>query len=244
MEKNLFEWIVFLLEKYWKYFLDGTIITLVITLIGTIIGYILGFAIGILKSTPITERDPAPKRALFTGLKWICNAFIEIFRDTPMMVQAMVIYYGLKQNGVDISPFVAAVLVTFLNTGAYMAETVRGGIMSIDNGQREGAIALGMSHFQTMFCVVLPQVFRNIIPEMGNQFITNIKMTSVLNVIGIAELYFATKTAANTYYRYYEAFLITGIIYFVLCFVFSRLLALLEKKLNAAPSYELAKEYM
>ena len=125
-----------------------------------------------------------------------------------------------------------------------MAETVRGGIMSIDNGQREGAIALGMSHFQTMFCVVLPQVFRNIIPEMGNQFITNIKMTSVLNVIGIAELYFATKTAANTYYRYYEALLITGIIYFMLCFVFSRLLALLERKLNEAPSYELAKEYM
>ena len=160
-----------------------------------------------------------------------------------MMVQAMVIYYGLRQNGVNISSFVAAVFVILLNTGAYMAESVRGGISAIDNGQFEGAKAMGMSHFTTMFSVVLPQVFKNLIPEMGNQFITNLKMTSVLNVIGIAELYFVTKTAANTYYRYFEAFLITGVIYLILCEISGRLLSVLEKKMQGKKDYELAPEY-
>ena len=124
-----------------------------------------------------------------------------------------------------------------------MAETVRGGILSIDPGQHEGAKALGMSHFTTMFSVILPQAFRNIIPEMGNLFITNLKMTSVLNVIGIAELYFVTKTAANVYYCYFEAFTLTGLIYLVLCIIFSRLLKLLEKKMAGKTDYELAMEY-
>ena len=95
-----------------------------------------------------------------------------------------------------------------------------------------------------MFSVVLPQAFRNIIPEMGNLFITNLKMTSVLNVIGISELYFITKTAANTYYKYFEAFLITGAIYLVLCIIFTQLLNLLEKKLEGKKDYELATEYL
>lgn len=244
MERNLFDWIEVILERYWRNFLDGTLITLYITLIGTILGYILGYLIGIIKSTPTSKRDSIFKRIFIGCIKMICSIFVEVFRDTPMMVQAMVIFYGLKLNSVDISPFSAAVLVIMLNTGAYMAETVRGGIISIDNGQHEGAVALGMSHFQTMIHVVLPQVFRNVIPEMGNQIITNLKMTSVLNVIGISELYFVTKTAANTYYRYFETFLITGVIYFVLCFVCSRLLALLEKKLEMKSNYEIAEEYL
>ena len=101
-----------------------------------------------------------------------------------------------------------------------------------------------MSHFQIMLHVILPQTFRNLIPEMGNQLITNLKMTSVLNVIGVGELYFATKTAANVYYRYFEAYLITGLIYFVLCYVASKLLGLLEKKMQGKADYELAVEYM
>ena len=161
-----------------------------------------------------------------------------------MMVQAMVIYYGLRQNNINISPFSAAIIVIMLNTGAYMAETVRGGIISIDSGQFEGGKAMGMSHLTIMFSVVLPQAFRNIIPEMGNLFITNLKMTSVLNVIGISELYFITKTAANTYYKYFEAFLITGAIYLVLCIIFTQLLNLLEKKLEGKKDYELATEYL
>ena len=103
---------------------------------------------------------------------------------------------------------------------------------------------MGMSHSKIMLHVILPQAFRNLIPEMGNQLITNLKMTSVLNVIGVGELYFATKTAANVYYRYFEAYLITGLIYFVLCYTASKLLSLLEKKMQGKADYELAVEYM
>ncbi|MDD3173147.1 MAG: amino acid ABC transporter permease [Herbinix sp.] len=244
MEKNIVEWIIFLLQEYGIYFWKGTLITLETSILGTILGLIVGFLLGIIQSTPIYPEDSMAKRVYYKMLKGISNAFVHIFRGTPMMVQAMVLYYGLKQYGVNITPFSAAVLVIMLNTGAYMAETVRGGIISIDNGQFEGGKALGMPHFTIMFCVVLPQAFRNIIPEMGNLFITNIKMTSVLNVIGFAELYFATKTAANTYYRYFEAFLITGAIYFILCTIFTKLLSVLEKKMEGKKDYELATEYL
>ena len=198
MEKTLFDWIIILLEEYGPYFWKGTLVTLETSILGTVLGFIVGYSMGIVRSTPISPEDGVLKKTWSRFVRILCSGYIKIFRGTPMMVQAMVIYYGLRQNGVNISSFVAAVFVILLNTGAYMAESVRGGISAIDNGQFEGAKAMGMSHFTTMFSVVLPQVFKNLIPEMGNQFITNLKMTSVLNVIGIAELYFVTKTAANT----------------------------------------------
>lgn len=243
MEKSLLDWIVILLKEYGPYFWTGTLVTLETSILGTVLGFVVGYLMGIVRSTPISPEDGAVKRAWSHLVRFLCSGYIKIFRGTPMMVQAMVIYYGLRQSGVDISPFVAAVVVILLNTGAYMAESVRGGISAIDNGQFEGAKAMGMSHFTTMFSVILPQVFRNLIPEMGNQFITNLKMTSVLNVIGIAELYFVTKTAANTYYRYFESFLITGFIYLILCEISGRLLSLLEKKMRGKKDYELAPEY-
>ncbi len=243
MEKTLFDWIIILLEEYGPYFWKGTLVTLETSILGTVLGFIVGYSMGIVRSTPISPEDGVLKKTWSRFVRILCSGYIKIFRGTPMMVQAMVIYYGLRQNGVNISSFVAAVFVILLNTGAYMAESVRGGISAIDNGQFEGAKAMGMSHFTTMFSVVLPQVFKNLIPEMGNQFITNLKMTSVLNVIGIAELYFVTKTAANTYYRYFEAFLITGVIYLILCEISGRLLSVLEKKMQGKKDYELAPEY-
>lgn len=244
MERNLIQWIIFLLQEYSQYFIRGTVVTLEIAILGTLLGFVLGFLVGVVQSTPIVPEDGKVKKCFYAVLKFLCSIYVNIFRGTPMMVQAMVIYYGLRQGGVSITPFTAAVFVTLLNTGSYMAETVRGGISSIDNGQFEGGKALGMSHAQIMFSVVLVQAFKNIFPEMGNLFITNLKMTSVLNVIGISELYFATKTAANTYYRYFEAFLITGTIYFVLCWVFTKLLNLLEKKIQGKTDYEIAAEYL
>lgn len=126
-------------------------------------------------------------------LKIIFTVYVEIFRDTPMIVQAMIVYYGIKMLGVEMTPVFAGIVVTVLNTGAYMGETVRAGIGSIDMGQREGAWAMGMSPFKTMLYVVLPQAFKNIIPEMANTFLTNLKMTSVLNVIAVQELFMAAK---------------------------------------------------
>ena len=170
--------------------------------------------------------------------------YVEVFRDTPMIVQAMVLYYGIRQANVNITPLFAGVMVTVLNTGAYMAETVRAGIGSIDMGQREGAWAMGMSPMKTMIYVVLPQAFKNIIPEMANTFLTNLKMTSVLNVIAVQELFMAAKTVGGNYYKYFESYLVIAVIYFVLCFVFNRLFTFLEKKMKKTENYALAVEYM
>ena len=125
-----------------------------------------------------------------------------------------------------------------------MAETVRAGIKSIDVGQREGALALGMSPLKAMVVVIIPQAFRNIIPEMANMFLTNLKMTSVLNVIGVSELFLVAKTTGAIYYRYFEAYLLIAVIFFVLCFIFNRLFLVLEKKLAAKKDYVLAVEYI
>lgn len=239
-----YEWVAFLAKKYFNMFLSGTWITLYVAIIGTIIGFLLGFLIGVIEDVQINREDNIFKKIIIKLVKIIFAVYVEVFRDTPMIVQAMVIYYGIRLAGGSISPIPAGILVTFLNTGAYMAETVRAGIKSIDVGQREGALALGMSPLKAMVVVIIPQAFRNIIPEMANMFLTNLKMTSVLNVIGVSELFLVAKTTGAIYYRYFEAYLLIAVIFFVLCFIFNRLFLVLEKKLAAKKDYVLAVEYI
>ena len=142
-----------------------------------------------------------------------------------------------------ITSAIAGILVTTLNTGAYMGETVRAGIKSVDPGQEEGALAMGMSHFKAMLYIIVPQALKNVIPEMCNTFVNNLKMTSVLNVIGVSELFLMAKTAGGAYYKYFESYIVISIIYFIMCFVFNRLFAVVEKKLQGRSDYELATEY-
>lgn len=239
-----FEWVVFLAKKYSQMFLEGTWLTLYVAVIGTIVGFILGYVIGIIEDVKIVKEDNIFKKLILRILKMISVIYVEIFRGTPMIVQGMVIYYGLRQLGVEIDSITAGILVTVLNTGAYMSETVRAGIKSIDAGQREGALALGMSPISAMFNIILPQAFKNIIPEMANMFLTNLKMTSVLNVIGVQELFMQAKTVGGTYYKYFESYLVIAVIYFVLCFLFNRIFLFIEKKLAGRKDYVLAVEYM
>ncbi len=241
---NSFEWMIFLTKKYLSMFLEGTWLTLYIAVFGTLLGFVLGYVIGIIQDVKINQGDLFIKKVLIRILKMISHIYVEIFRDTPMIVQAMIIYYGIRQMGVDLTPIVAGVLVTVLNTGAYMAETVRAGIGSIDIGQREGAWSMGMSPMKTMLYIVLPQAFKNIIPEMANTFLTNLKMTSVLNVIAVQELFMAAKTVGGNYYKYFESYLVIAVIYFVLCFFFNKIFGLLEKKMNGKKDYALAVEYL
>ena len=225
-------------------FIQGTWLTLYIAVLGTLFGFVLGYVVGIVNDIRINEGDNPAKKLLIKIVKAIFTIYVELFRDTPMIVQAMIIYYGIRQMGTDMTPVFAGIIVTVLNTGAYMGETVRAGIGSIDIGQREGAWAMGMSPFKTMFYVVLPQAFKNIIPEMANNFLTNLKMTSVLNVIAVQELFMAAKTVGGNYYKYFEAYLVIAVIYFVLCFVFDKLFKLIEKKMQGKRDYALAIEYM
>lgn len=235
---------VFLAQKYSSMFIQGTWLTLYIAVLGTLFGFVLGYVVGIVNDIRINEGDNPAKKLLIKIVKAIFTIYVELFRDTPMIVQAMIIYYGIRQMGTDMTPVFAGIIVTVLNTGAYMGETVRAGIGSIDIGQREGAWAMGMSPFKTMFYVVLPQAFKNIIPEMANNFLTNLKMTSVLNVIAVQELFMAAKTVGGNYYKYFEAYLVIAVIYFVLCFVFDKLFKLIEKKMQGKRDYALAIEYM
>ncbi|MCR4688534.1 MAG: amino acid ABC transporter permease [Saccharofermentans sp.] len=225
-------------------FLDGTWLTLYIAVLGTLFGFLLGYIVGIVQDMKIGEGDNAVKKFLVRILKGFASIYVEVFRDTPMIVQAMIIYYGIRQLGVNLEPVLAGIIVTLLNTGAYMAETVRGGIGSVDHGQREGAWAMGMSPMKTMIYIVLPQAFKNIIPEMANTFLTNLKMTSVLNVIAVQELFMAAKTVGGNFYKYFESYLVIAVIYFVLCFVFNKIFNLMEKKLKGKKDYVLAVEYM
>ena len=157
------------------------------------------------------------------------------------MVQAMFIYYGSAYLfNINMSMWFAAFFVVSINTGAYMAETVRGGILSVDEGQTEAAKAIGMTHVQTMINVILPQALRNIMPQIGNNLIINIKDTCVLSIIGIVELFYTTKGVAGAYYTYFEAFTIAMVMYFILTFVCSRLLRLLEHKMEGPQNYDLA----
>jgi len=156
-----------------------------------------------------------------------------------MMAQAMFIYYGmLPLLGLNLSMWQAAYFILSINTGAYMAETVRGGINSIDVGQIEGAKALGMGYVPMMIYIILPQTFKIIAPQIGNTFVANIKDTSVLNVIAVTELFYITKVAAGTYFRMFEAYTITALIYLTLTLLFNGLLKLIEKYMAGKESYE------
>ncbi|NWQ44062.1 amino acid ABC transporter permease [Bacillus sp. EB106-08-02-XG196] len=231
-----FEWVIKIIAENWPMFLRGAGLTLLISLIGTIIGAIIGLAAGVIRTIPMPERGA--KKALLNVINAILSIYIEFFRGTPMIVQAMVIYYGSALAfGIDMNVFVAAIIVVSINTGAYMAEIVRGGIVSVDKGQFEAAHAIGMTHFQTMWNVVLPQVVRNILPATGNQFVINIKDTSVLNVISVTELYFVTKSISGNNFRYFESFFVACMIYFVMTFIVTRILLYLEKRLDGADNY-------
>lgn len=204
-----FEWIVKIISENGPMFLRGAGVTLLIALIGTVLGSIIGLLIGVVRTIPKPELKI--NRIILKIVNGILSVYIEIFRGTPMIVQAMVIYYGSALAfGIDIDRIVAAIFIVSINTGAYMSEIVRGGIVSIDKGQFEAAQAIGMNHIQTMTNVVLPQVFRNILHATGNEFVINIKDTSVLNVISVTELFFQTKSIAGNNFRYFESFFVAS----------------------------------
>lgn len=242
---SFFGWVAFLLEKYGMLFLRGTGMTLLIALTGTALGFALGLLVAIIRTIALPEKKKTGsnvgvilRRGLLRLAQLLMNVYIQVFRGTPMIVQAMVIYYGAMQIlKADIPAMGAAIFIISLNTGAYMAEIMRGGILAIDKGQTEAAQAIGMTHWQSMTSVILPQAIRNALPSIGNEFIVNIKDSSVLNVISVSELFFQGKSASGTYLRYYETFFIIALIYLVLTFIFSRLFRLLEKKMDGPDSF-------
>jgi putative lysine transport system permease protein len=231
-----FEWIVKIISNNWPMFIGGAGMTLLISMVGTIIGSIIGLLIGVIRTIPMPERGI--KRIMLKAINAVLFVYIEIFRGTPMIVQAMVIYYGSALAfGINMNRIYAAIFIVSINTGAYMSEIIRGGIVSIDKGQFEAAHAIGMNHLQTMINVVIPQVIRNILPATGNEFVINIKDTSVLNVISVTELYFQTKSISGNNFRYFETFFVACILYFIMTFTITRILRYVERKLDGPDNY-------
>lgn len=238
-----FEWLVRIFRDYWPMFLRGAWTTIYISMIATVIGFFIGLLIGVIRTIPIPEKGF--KRFVLKLVNVLLSIYIEVFRGTPMIVQSMVIYYGSAiAFGIDINRIAAAIFIVSINTGAYMSEIVRGGIVSIDKGQFEAAEAIGMNHIQTMINVVLPQVVRNILPATGNEFVINIKDTSVLNVISVTELFFQTKSIAGNNYRYFESFFVASIIYLIMTITITRILRALERRMDGPANFIMAGNQM
>ncbi len=237
------EWIVRITTEYWPMFLRGARMTLLLATIGTVVGFFIGLLVGVIRTVP--REGSGLRRALLWVIDAVLAVYVEVFRGTPMIVQAMVIYYGSAiALGLHMDKLTAALFIVSVNTGAYMAEIVRGGIVSIDKGQFEAAQAIGMNHWQTMFYVVLPQVIRNILPATGNEFVINIKDTSVLNVISVTELFFQGKSIAGGNFRYFETFLVVSVIYLVMTFTVTRILRYVERRMDGPEHYTLYANQM
>ena len=237
-----------LLDTYWLRYLVGIRNTLIVAIVATLVGCIIGLICGILNTIPYTKNDHPIKRFFLKLIRAIVRIYVEVFRGTPMVLQAVFIFYGLPyftSNAVQFKGntgmWIATLIVVSINTGAYMAESVRGGIVSIDPGQTEGAKAIGMTHVQTMTNVILPQAIRNIIPQIGNNFIINIKDTSVMFVIGFVEFFAVHRNIVGVNLLYFPSATIEMIGYLCMTLIASFLLRWVEKKMDGADNYELVQ---
>lgn len=229
--------------KYGASYLTGMRNTLILALTATAIGCVVGFLCGVLNTIPCAPGDSPVKKFFLKLIRAIVRIYVEVFRGTPMVLQAVFLYYGLPYftNGAQRfdNIWAAAILVVSINTGAYMAESVRGGIISVDPGQTEGAKAIGMTHVQTMLNVILPQALRNIMPQIGNNFIINVKDTSVMFIIGFPDFFSAHRAAVGTSYLYFPSATVEMIGYLTMTLIASFLLRWLEKRMDGKGDYEL-----
>ena len=218
-----------LVVRYYKFFLEGVGNTLIIAIFTVLFGTILGMLMATARMSKIKP------------LKWLATAYIEFFRGTPLMVRLMFIFYGLPMIGVtfpkvsfipDFDRFAAGVVAMSLNSCAYVAEIIRSGIQAVDVGQMEAARSLGFHHREAMTLVILPQAIRNILPALGNEFVTIIKESSIVSVISIADLMFRAKGIIAKTYSSLECLAIVAIIYFLLTFLGGRLIALMERRMS------------
>lgn len=221
-----------ILTKYYPSFLLGIRTTLIVAVSGTLIGLVIGLFVGGIRAVKLDKTTPKINKTIKAIIDVITKIYIEVFRGTPMMVQAVFIYYLVYTNIFKWDKMFAAIFIISINTGAYMAEIVRSGIQAVDPGQNEAARSLGMSSSQTMMNIILPQAIKNAFPAIGNELIVNIKDSSVLMIISITELMFQSNSIAGTTYRFTETYFVTAMIYLLLTSISSFLLNLIEKRIN------------
>ena len=232
-------------SNYMPMYLRGAGNTLLLALVATAIGCVIGLVCGILNTIPYSKTDSLLKRFVLKLVRIVVRVYVEVFRGTPMVLQAVFIFYGLPyftDNAMRFSSvWAAAILIVSVNTGAYMAESVRGGIISIDPGQTEGAKAIGMTHVQTMLNVILPQALRNIMPQIGNNFIINVKDTSVMFIISFTEFFAVHRYITGVNNMYFPSAAIEMIGYLSTTLAASFLLRWLEKRMDGSDNYDLVQ---
>ncbi|HGZ8640362.1 TPA: ABC transporter permease subunit [Staphylococcus aureus] len=211
------------ISKYGSFFLKGIKITILISLIGVALGSILGAFVALMKLSKIKI------------ISWIASIYIEILRGTPMLVQVFIVFFGITAAlGLDISALVCGTIALVINSSAYIAEIIRAGINAVHKGQMEAARSLGLNYRQTMKSVIMPQAIKNILPALGNEFVTLIKESSIVSTIGVGEIMFNAQVVQGISFDPFTPLLVAAALYFVLTFVLTRIMNMIEGRLNAS----------
>lgn len=211
------------ISKYGSFFLKGIKITILISLIGVALGSILGAFVALMKLIKIKI------------ISWIASIYIEILRGTPMLVQVFIVFFGITAAlGLDISALVCGTIALVINSSAYIAEIIRAGINAVDKGQMEAARSLGLNYRQTMKSVIMPQAIKNILPALGNEFVTLIKESSIVSTIVVGEIMFNAQVVQGISFDPFTPLLVAAALYFVLTFVLTRIMNMIEGRLNAS----------
>lgn len=206
--------------EYRNFFFSGIKYTLLLAVLGVFFGFVLGIVVSLLRMSK------------WRVLRFIATTWVEFLRGTPMLVQLFLIHYGLPEFGLEFSPIQSGAITLTINSSAYLAEIFRAGIQGVDRGQVEAARSLGMKQSMTMRYIVLPQALKNVLPAIGNEFITIIKESSIVSMIGVADLLFQARTITTITYEGLSPLVIIAVMYFVLTFTLSKLLGILEGRLN------------
>ncbi len=223
------------LQKYWPYYLIGAKNTILLSLLAVVIGTLIGMLLAVCR---VGKNRP---------LKFAATAYVEFIRGTPLLVQLFIIYYGLQAIGIrfpdskiatrilgiNFADFMAGVITMGINSGAYVCEIFRSGIQSIDKGQTEASRSLGLSQAKTLVYVVIPQAIRNVLPALGNEFVVVIKESSIVSIIGIADLMYKANTVRGNTFQPFEPLLVAALAYFLLTFPLSKLLARIERRMRS-----------
>ncbi|MBE6052374.1 MAG: amino acid ABC transporter permease [Clostridium sartagoforme] len=210
-----------------NYFYEGIIWTILISLISVLLGVILGTLLTFMKRSNFTIFKINP-------LKLLATAYIEIIRGTPMLLQIMIVYYAFDELlGINMEPLPAGIIAVSLNSAAYVSEIIRAGIDAVDKGQYEAARSLGMSRFMAMKLIVMPQAISNILPAIGNEFVTVIKESSMASVIGVGEIMYNARVITGRTYRAFEPLIVAAVFYFIITFTLGRLMNYIERRMKA-----------
>ena len=236
MPTGFFPGVFYVLTHHWAILLSGVLTTLLISLLGTLFGFLIGLLLAAIRVSAANKPQNKKPRFLVKMGDVLARIYIQVFRGTPMIVQATVIYYGVLALFGYWSALVAGIVVVSLNTAAYMAEIIRGAIGSIDKGQTEAGLALGMNFRQILRHIILPQALRHAIPAFGNELIVNIKDTAVLSVIAVSDLFYSSKFIITNNFRPFEVYFIVSLVYLSLTLISSSILKRIEHGLHLKPA--------